>query len=170
MLTLTLVCIPLSVMWSYLENILVFMGQNPLISKEAGKFSLWLIPALFAYANLQPLVTYYQTQSIIFPLLLSSCASMCCHIPLCWALVFKSRLGHFGAALSIGITYWFNVIFLLLYMKFSPACEKTRVSIFSYQFQGVGEFLRFAIPSSVMIWYSNTQFWRVSESLVCFRL
>ncbi|XP_062109448.1 protein DETOXIFICATION 14-like [Humulus lupulus] len=156
-LTLTLVCIPLSLMWSYLEKILVFMGQNPLISREAGKFSLWLIPALFAYAILQPLIRYFQTQSIIYPLLLSSCASICCHIPLCWALVFKSRLGHFGAALSIGISYWLNVSLLVLYMKFSPACESTRVSIFSNLFQGFGEFLWFAIPSSFMIcleWWS----------------
>ncbi|XP_030498725.2 protein DETOXIFICATION 14 [Cannabis sativa] len=150
-LTLILVSIPLSLMWFYMEKILVFMGQDPIISREAGKFSIWLIPALFAYATLQPLVRYFMTQSITYPLLLSSFASICCHLPICWALVFKSRLGHFGAALSIGFSYWLNVSLLLLFMKFSPTCEKTRASIFSNLFQGVGEFLRFAIPSSLMI-------------------
>lgn len=133
------------------------MGQDPQISKEAGKFAIWLIPALFAYGTLQPLVKYFQTQSMIFPLLVSACTSLCCHVPLCWFLVFKTGLEHLGAALSIGISYWLNVILLVLYMKFSPACESTRIPISSELFQGLREFFRFAIPSAVMIcleWWS----------------
>ncbi|XP_015895584.3 protein DETOXIFICATION 14-like [Ziziphus jujuba] len=155
--SLTLVCFPLSLMWFYIENILIFMGQDPLISQEAGKFTMWLIPALFAYATLQPLVKYFQTQSLIVPLLVTSCCSIFSHIPLCWVLVFKSGLGHVGAALSIGISYWLNVILLALYMRFSPACATTRVPISLEIFQGIGEFLSFAIPSAVMIcleWWS----------------
>ncbi|KAL9998821.1 putative multi antimicrobial extrusion protein [Helianthus debilis subsp. tardiflorus] len=33
--SLLLVCIPLSVLWKYMENILVLMGQSPSISHEA---------------------------------------------------------------------------------------------------------------------------------------
>lgn len=150
--SLNLVCFPLSVMWMYMENILILMGQDPLISQEAGKFTMWLIPALFAYATLQPLVKYFQTQSLIFPLLVSSSASLLSHVPLCWVLVFKSGLGHVGAALAIGFSYWLNVVLLALYMRFSPACASTRVPISLEIFQGIGEFLGFAIPSAVMIW------------------
>ncbi|XP_062109988.1 protein DETOXIFICATION 14-like isoform X1 [Humulus lupulus] len=148
--SLILVCIPLSLVWSYIGKILVLVGQDPQISREAGQFLLWLIPALFAYATLQPLIRYFQSQSLIKPLLVSSCVSICCHVPLCWTLVFKCGLQHCGAAISIGISYWLNVILLLLYMTFSPACESTRVPIFSELFQGFGEFLRFAIPSAAM--------------------
>lgn len=150
---LSLVCILLSIILIYMGKILIFMGQDPLISQEAGKFAIWLIPALFAYGTLQPLVKYFQTQSLIIPLLVSACASICCHVPLCWLLVFKSGLGHLGAALSIGISYWLNVILLVLYMKCSPDCENTRISISLELFQGLREFLRFAIPSAVMVWY-----------------
>ncbi|PON35431.1 Multi antimicrobial extrusion protein [Trema orientale] len=155
--SLIIVCLPLSLMWIYVGKILVFMGQDPVISTEAGQFLLWLIPALFAYATLQPLVRYFQSQSLTSPLLVSSCVSICCHVPLCWTLVFKSGLEHRGAALSIGISYWLNVILLYLYMIFSPTCESTRVPIFTELFQGFGEFLRFAIPSAAMIcfeWWS----------------
>ncbi|XP_024021593.1 protein DETOXIFICATION 14-like isoform X2 [Morus notabilis] len=154
---LSLACILLSIILIYTEKILIFMGQDPLISQEAGKFAIWLIPALFAYGTLQPLVKYFQTQSLIIPLLVSACASICCHVPLCWLLVFKSGLGHLGAALSIGISYWLNVILLVLYMKCSPDCENTRISISLELFQGLREFLRFAIPSAVMVcleWWS----------------
>lgn len=155
--SLFLVCLPLSVIWIYMGKLLTFMGQDPLISYEAGKFTMWLVPALFAYATLQPLVRYFQTQSLTMPMLLSSCAALCFHMPLCWVLVFKSGLGNLGAALAISISYWLNAIFLVLYMKYSSACEKTRVPVSMEVFQGMGEFFRFAIPSAVMIcleWWS----------------
>lgn len=155
--SLFLVCLPLSVIWIYMGKLLTFMGQDPLISYEAGKFTMWLVPALFGYATLQPLVRYFQTQSLTMPMLLSSCAALCFHMPLCWVLVFKSGLGNLGAALAISISYWLNAIFLVLYMKYSSACEKTRVPVSMEVFQGMGEFFRFAIPSAVMIcleWWS----------------
>ncbi|KAA8532618.1 hypothetical protein F0562_032566 [Nyssa sinensis] len=155
--SLIIVCVPISIIWMYMGKILIFIGQDPLISHEAGKFTMWLVPALFAYATLQPLVRYFQTQSLVLPMLISSCATLCFHIPLCWMLVFESGLDNLGAALAISISYWLNVIFLGLYMKYSSSCEKTRVPISMEMFQGIGEFFRFAIPSAVMIcleWWS----------------
>ncbi|CAL8097045.1 unnamed protein product [Prunus armeniaca] len=155
--SLLLVCLPVSLVWIYMGEILIFMGQDPLISLEAGKFARMLLPALFAYATLQPLCKYLQTQSLIIPLLVCGCASLCFHIPFCWAMVFKSGLGHLGAALAIGMSYWLNVILLILYVTYSTACARTRVPISLELFQGIREFLRFAIPSAVMIcleWWS----------------
>uniref|UniRef100_A0A2N9IQ37 Protein DETOXIFICATION n=1 Tax=Fagus sylvatica TaxID=28930 RepID=A0A2N9IQ37_FAGSY len=149
--SLILVCLPLSLIWIYMGNLLSFIGQDPIISHEAGKFTMWLVPALFAYAVLQPLVRYFQTQSLVKPMLISSCAILCIHIPLCWVLVFKSGLEKLGAAVAISISYWLNVILLGLYMKYSSACQKTLVPISMELFQGIGEFFRFAIPSAVMI-------------------
>lgn len=129
-----------------------FIGQDPVISNEAGRFSIWLVPALFGYATLQALVRYFQTQSLIMPLLLTSCAILGFHMPLCWVLVFKSRLGSLGVALAIGMSYWLNVIILGLYMKYSSACEKTCVPVSMEVLAGIGEFFRFPIPSAIMIW------------------
>lgn len=154
-LSLTLVCIPLSFLWLYMEKLLIFTGQDPLISREAGKFSSCLIPALFSYAAMQPLVRYFQAQSLTFPMLVSSCLSLCLHVPLCWALVFKSRLRNLGAAVAIDVSYWLNVVFMALLARHSQGCEKTRFVVSSDIFHGVGEFFRFAIPSAVMIWYVN---------------
>jgi MATE family multidrug resistance protein len=150
--SLILVCLPLSLIWIYMGKLLSFIGQDPLISHEAGKFTMWLVPALFAYATLQPLVKYFQTQSLVKPMLISSCAILCFHIPLCWILVFKSGLENLGAAVAISISYWLNVILLGLYVKYYSACKKTLVPISMELFQGIGEFFRFAIPSTVMIW------------------
>jgi MATE family multidrug resistance protein len=151
--SINLVCLPLSLIWIYMEDLLILIGQDPLISREAGKFTIWLIPALFAYATLQPLIRYFQTQSLIVPMLISSCATLLFHIPLCWVLVFKSGLDDLGGALAISISYWLNVILLVFYMEFSSACSKTRVPISKEVFHGIREFFCFAIPSAVMIWY-----------------
>ncbi|XP_042984910.1 protein DETOXIFICATION 12-like isoform X1 [Carya illinoinensis] len=155
--SMILVCIPVSLIWINIGKLLILIGQDPLISHEAGKFTVWLVPALFGYATLQPLVRYFQTQSLVMPMLICSCVTLSFHIPLCWALVFKSGLGNLGAASAISISYWLNVILLGLYMKYSPACAKTRIPISMELFQGIGEFFHFAIPSAVMIcleWWS----------------
>ncbi|XP_030950870.1 protein DETOXIFICATION 12-like isoform X2 [Quercus lobata] len=155
--SLNLVCLPLCLLWMNMGKLLSLIGQDPLISHEAGKFTMWLVPALFAYATLQPLVRYLQTQSIVKPMLISSFVILCFHIPLCWVLVFKSGLGNLGAALAMGISDWLNVILLGLYVKYSSACKKTLVPISKEMFQGSGEFFRFAIPSAIMIcleWWS----------------
>ncbi|KAK7280398.1 hypothetical protein RJT34_25462 [Clitoria ternatea] len=155
--SMILVCVPLSILWINMEKILVFIGQDPLISHEAGKFIMGLVPALFAYAILQPLVRYFQIQSLLLPMLAISCAILCLHIPLCWALVFKTELKNVGGALAICISLWLDVILLGLYMRYSSACEKTRAPISMELFKGIWEFFRFAIPSAVMIcleWWS----------------
>ncbi|GFY86758.1 MATE efflux family protein [Actinidia rufa] len=136
---------------------LSYQCQDPLISAEAGKYAIWLIPSLFPYAILESMVPYLQTQSLILPMLLCSTITLSFHIPCCWALVFKFELGTKGAALAISLSYWVNVILLGIYLKYSSACEKTRASFSKDVFLSIGEFFRFALPSAGMVcleWWS----------------
>lgn len=156
-ISLLIVCIPLAIFWRFTGTILVLIGQSPSISHEAGKFITWLIPALFASAILQPLVRYFQMQSKLWPMLISSTAALCLHVPLCWSLVYKTGLGNVGAAVSMGVAMWLNAIFLLFYMMYSPSCAKTRAPFSLEVFRGMRQFFSFAIPSAVMIclqWWS----------------
>lgn len=155
--SLFIVCIPLSVLWSYMGEILSFIGQDPLVSQEAGKFATRLIPALFAYATIHPLVRFFQAQSLVLPLIMSSMSALCCHVVLCWSLVFKFGLGNLGAAIAISVSYWLNATVLGLYMTFSSRCSKTRGKISMSVFKGMKEFFRFGVPSASMIcleWWS----------------
>ncbi|KMT08175.1 hypothetical protein BVRB_6g142980 [Beta vulgaris subsp. vulgaris] len=155
--SLSLFSIPLCIIWIYMGNILVFIGQDPSIAHEAGRFMTYLTPTLFAYAVFQPLLRYFQSQSLVVPMVVSSVATLCLHIPLCWALVFKSGLGNLGGAVAMSLSNWLSAIFLALYMKLSPSCAPTRSPLSMEIFHGIGEFLRFAIPSASMIcleWWS----------------
>ncbi|OMO55634.1 Multi antimicrobial extrusion protein [Corchorus capsularis] len=158
MISLAIVSIPVSVLWIFMENILTLLGQDPLIAHEAGKYSCWLIPALFGFAILQSLIRYFLAQSLILPMLLSSCLVLCFHVPLCWILVFKLDLGIEGSALSVGVSYWLNVIFLGFYIKYSSTCKKTSSFWISEDMLiTIKEFFRLAIPSALMMcleWWS----------------
>ncbi|XP_019177821.1 PREDICTED: protein DETOXIFICATION 14-like isoform X1 [Ipomoea nil] len=150
-LCLFLVCIPVSILWLFTERLLKFIGQDPSIAAQAGNYAIWLIPTLFPYAILQSLVRYLQTQSLVLPMLWSSVASLCLQLSICWAFIFKLNLGNAGAALSIGVSYWFNVILILVYVKYSSTCEKSHASLSWDVYRSMGEFFRFALPSAVMV-------------------
>lgn len=152
-LSLITICLPVSLFWIFMDEFLRFMGQDPQISHVASIYSIWLIPALFGDAILQSLVRYFQSQSQILPLFLSSCATICFHVPLCWVLVHQTNLGYAGAALAITLALWFNVIVLGFYMRWSASCESTRTLILGEVFASLKEFLSYALPSAVMCWY-----------------
>jgi multidrug resistance protein, MATE family len=150
--TLLVVCLPISLIWASMGKILTFIGQDPLISHEAGRYAVWMIPSLFAYAVVQPLVKFLQAQSLIFPMLFASFAILVIHVPLCYILVYFSGLGNVGAALSISISYWLNAIILGLYIRYSASCDRSRSPLSAAAFKGINEFLRLALPSAVMVW------------------
>nr|GMC58283.1 protein DETOXIFICATION 14-like [Ipomoea batatas] len=91
------------------------------------------------------------TQSLILPMLWTAVAALCLQLPICWAFIFKLNLGNAGAALSIGVSYWFNVILILVYVKYSSTCKKSRATLSWDVFATMREFFRFALPSAVMV-------------------
>ncbi|XP_039143191.1 protein DETOXIFICATION 16-like [Dioscorea cayenensis subsp. rotundata] len=151
MLVLTLVSVPLAVIWTYTGEILASLGQDPEISAQAGIYARWMIPVLFAYGLLQCLTRFLQTQNNVVPLMISSGITTLLHLLICWLLVFKSGLGHKGAALAMSISYWLNVILLVLYVKFSPACKKTWTGFSSEALHDILNFIKLAIPSACMV-------------------
>ncbi|KVI02785.1 hypothetical protein Ccrd_018925, partial [Cynara cardunculus var. scolymus] len=147
-ISLLLVCIPVSISWIFLDKFLILIGQDPLISIQARKFSIYLIPALFAGAILKPLVRSLQTQSLTRPLLVSSALALCINVPLCWAFVFKFKMGSVGAAIAFSVSNWLYLMLIVFHIKFSISCENTRVTLSMNAIVGIKEFFRFGIPSA----------------------
>ncbi|XP_021903505.1 protein DETOXIFICATION 8-like [Carica papaya] len=67
-LCLIIACIPICILWIFTDKLLILNGQDPSVSTVARSFSIYLIPRLFAYAVLQPLIRFLQTQSLIYRL------------------------------------------------------------------------------------------------------
>lgn len=154
MLVLSIASIPVSVIWAYAGHILIALGQDPEIASRAQLYTQWMIPSLFAYGLLQCQVKFLQTQNIVVSLMVSSGITAVLHPFICWILVFKTDLGAKGAALANGLSYWINVLILALYIRFSPSCKNSWTSFSREAFGGLLSFLRLAVPSAVMVWYS----------------
>ncbi|KAL1318437.1 hypothetical protein HN51_070753 [Arachis hypogaea] len=151
MLILMIVSVPLAVIWINTRSILMFLGQDPEISTEAGSYAQLMVPSLFAYGLLQCLNRFLQTQNIVFPMVFCSGITTLLHVLICWIMVFKSGLGSRGAAIANSISYWINVLLLSLYVKLSPSCARTWSGFSKEAFQNIPSFLRLAIPSAVMV-------------------
>lgn len=145
--------IPISIIWINTKSILIFLGQDPEISTEAGNYAKLMVPSIFAYGLIQCLNRFLQTQNIVFPMMFISAVITLLHALLCWILVFKSGLGGRGAALANSISYWLNVTMLSLYVKFSPSCKKTWTGFSKEALHNIPMFLRIATPSTIMVWY-----------------
>ncbi|KAF3443464.1 hypothetical protein FNV43_RR13146 [Rhamnella rubrinervis] len=156
-ISLILICPPLCILWMFMEKFLTLLGQDALISSQAQSYSMWLIPALFASAILKPLTRYFQSQSLILPMLLTSFVILLFHIPSCWIFIYKLELGSHGAAIAFSLSTWLNVILLGFYVRYSTALESTRIAFSKDVFLGIAEFFRFGVPSAVMVclkWWS----------------
>ncbi|XP_022135494.1 protein DETOXIFICATION 16-like isoform X1 [Momordica charantia] len=151
MFVLLLVSVPLAVIWANTGEILKFLGQDAQISAEAGKYALCMIPSLFAFGLLQCLNRFLQTQNIVFPMMVSSGIAALLHILICWILIFKTGLEIRGAALANAISYWLNVLMLILYVKFSSSCSKSWTGFSMQAFHNIPYFLKLAIPSALMV-------------------
>ncbi|MCL7023238.1 hypothetical protein MKW94_028721, partial [Papaver nudicaule] len=73
------------------------------------------------------------------------------HFLVCWVLVFKAGLGNRGAAMANSISYWINLILLVLYVKYSGKCERTWTGFSKEAFHDVLNFIRLAFPSAIMV-------------------
>ncbi|EEF36019.1 conserved hypothetical protein [Ricinus communis] len=68
--------IPLATVWANTLPILIACGQDKAISMEAGTYARFMIPSLFAYALLQCLNKFLQTQNNVTPMMITSGFSM----------------------------------------------------------------------------------------------
>jgi MATE family multidrug resistance protein len=152
MLVLITICVPVSVMWNFTEPILIFIRQNRDVSTEAASYIRWLIPGLFGYALVQCQTRFLNNQRVVVPLMLSSLICSVLNVPLCWLLVFKSPFANKGAAMALSISYWFNAIFLALYIRFSHTCKATWKGFSRDAFHHVSQFLKLAASSALMLW------------------
>ncbi|KAL2620696.1 hypothetical protein R1flu_000901 [Riccia fluitans] len=148
---LTIICIPISFIWWYLGPILTAIGQNPEIAERAQEYTRFLIPTLFAYACLQPLVKFMQTQSAVKAMALLSAITLVIHVSLCYFIIYQWGAGFRGAAIATGISQWINFLFLACYLLLSSNFNKTWTGFSSEAFNDIYPFLKIALPSALLI-------------------
>ncbi|CAA7023690.1 unnamed protein product [Microthlaspi erraticum] len=144
------ICFLISILWIYIDKLLISLGQDPGISRVAGSYAFWLIPALFAHAIVIPLTRFLLAQGLVLPLLYTAVTILLFHIPVCWTLVYVFGLGSNGAALAISISFCLYAVILTCYVRFSSSCEKTRGFVSDDFLSSVKQIFRYGIPSAAM--------------------
>ncbi|CAI0398715.1 unnamed protein product [Linum tenue] len=157
MLTFTILCIPISVLWSFTGPILRFLKQNEAISTLAGESTPWLIPSIFPFGIIQCQNRFLQTQNITLPQMVSSAVGCVVHALSCWVLIFRLDMGNRGACLANGVTYSTVAVMLTAYIKFSGRCDDTWTGFSLECARDVVSFLRLGVPSGLMT--CSLEFW-----------
>ncbi|KAL3689690.1 hypothetical protein R1sor_015999 [Riccia sorocarpa] len=138
---LSLVCIPISILWWNMAPFLKLIGQDPVISDAAQEYIRLLIPTLFAYAFIQPMVKFLQTQSAVKAMAVFVAITLVVHIPMSYLLI--QQLGFRGAAIATGISQWLN--------GFSSTFKETWTGFSTEAMEDIYPFLKIAVPSTIMM-------------------
>ncbi|MCO5549228.1 hypothetical protein L7F22_002695 [Adiantum nelumboides] len=157
MVVLSIAAVPIAVIWVFMEQIFLAVGQDAQLASKAGAYGVWLTPGLFAISFYMPLVKFLQTQSLVVPLFGCFTITLIIHIPICWFLVFHTSLGYKGAAVANSISVWITVLSLTLYVRFSPKCEASRAPLSLEAVKDLRGYLKLAVPSAMMTcleWWS----------------
>ncbi|KAM7280880.1 hypothetical protein ACFE04_008014 [Oxalis oulophora] len=154
LLATSILLVPIYV-WSPL--ILQAMGQTTEISNATGRFALWMIPQLFAYALNFPIQKFLQAQGKIYVMAWLSASVMILHAFLNWLLILKLEWGLIGAAITLNTSWWLIVISQLVYIFITKSDGAW--SGFSWlAFTGLPKFFKLSLASAIMLclecWYN----------------
>ncbi|CAI9088692.1 OLC1v1023097C1 [Oldenlandia corymbosa var. corymbosa] len=141
----------ISILWWFSDKILILLHQDPEISKSAGLYLKFLIPGLFAYAILQNILRFLQTQSVVAPLVVCSVLPLIIHIGITYVLVKCTALAFRGAALAASISLWISVLMLGCYVLCATKFKDTWDGFSMESFLYVPATLKLALPCAAMV-------------------
>jgi len=146
----------MSLIYIFATPILLVIGQQKDIAEMAGKFALWMLPQLFAYAMNFPLAKFLQAQSKVMVMSIIAGCALVVHVLLSWILIFKVGWGLPAAALVLNLSWWIIVLAQIGYV-FSGACRDAWAGFSWSAFSNLGAFVRLSLASGVMLcleaWY-----------------
>ncbi|KAH9692793.1 protein DETOXIFICATION 33 [Citrus sinensis] len=134
-----------------------FSVENSVIAGLAfGKFALWMLPQLFAYALNFPIQKFLQAQRKVLVMAWISAIVLVLHALFSWLLILKLGWGLIGAAITLNLSWWLIVILQLLYIFITKSDGAW--SGFSWlAFADLWAFVKLSLASAVMLclefWY-----------------
>ncbi|XP_048129027.1 protein DETOXIFICATION 33-like [Rhodamnia argentea] len=146
----------LTPIYIFVSPILQILRQDKHISEVAGKYSLWVIPQLYAYALNFPVQKFLQSQSKVWVMTIISLVAVALHGLLNWVFLSKLQYGLLGAAIAGNISWWFLVVAQTIYVVggYFPLAW-TGFSMLA--FRSLASFVKLSLASGIMLclelWY-----------------
>lgn len=141
----------LSVTYIFATPILKLLGQSHEIAELAGRFSIWMIPELFAYAVNFPIQKFLQAQSKVMAMAWISAAVLVIHVILSWLFIIKLEMGLVGAAITLNFAWFLLDVGQLVYVL-SASCKDSWTGFSWLAFTELVDFLGLSLASAVMLW------------------
>ncbi|VAH54859.1 unnamed protein product [Triticum turgidum subsp. durum] len=88
------------------EPLLLAIGQDPVVAREAARFALYMLPGAFSLAVNFPTAKFLQAQSKVLVLAWIGVTGLCFHVALTYLLVTVLGWGFRGAAAAYDLTLW----------------------------------------------------------------
>lgn len=120
----------------------------------AGKFAMWMIPQLFAYALNFPIQKFLQAQRKVMVMACIAGVVLVQHAILSWLLILRLGWGLAGAAITLNISWWFIVVSQLLYI-FITKSDGAWSGFSCLAFADLFSFVKLSLASAVMLWYKS---------------
>ncbi|CAL9160466.1 protein DETOXIFICATION 33-like [Musa acuminata AAA Group] len=147
---LTAMCICLLPIYLFATHILLLFHQDAEIAVLAGRFSLYMIPQLFAYGLNFPIQKFLQAQSKVMTMAVVSAVALLFHLFLSWLLIVQFKLGLVGAATSLNAAWWVVVVGQFIYVAWGY-CPGAWNGFSWGAFRDLGAFARLSIASAIMM-------------------
>ncbi|RAL49363.1 hypothetical protein DM860_012796 [Cuscuta australis] len=146
----------LTPVYIFASPILKLFHQDKHISHVAGKYAIWAIPQLFAYAFNFPMQKFLQSQTKVWVIALVSLATLALHSLLTWALVMKLGHGLLGAAIAGNVSWWVLILAQAAYIV-SGRFPESWTGFSFMAFKSLFNFVKLSLASAAMLclelWY-----------------
>ncbi|KAJ9549774.1 hypothetical protein OSB04_022317 [Centaurea solstitialis] len=93
-------------------SVLRLLQQTPSIATAAGRYAVWMIPQLFAYATIIPVAKFLQAQSNIMPMAFIALVAVVIHL----GCDDETGVGLVGAAVVLDCSWWFMTVGQVTYV------------------------------------------------------
>jgi MATE family multidrug resistance protein len=138
-LVMVLASIPILILWTFTEPILLLLGQDKEIARLSAFFMMYMIPGLLPQLIYNCVLRYLQAQSIMKASLIITLFSVPVNFFLQILFVYGINgfgiIGPQGACLATSITYILNMIMIIIYTAYFEGYEcwgKILVANFPY--------------------------------------
>jgi MATE family multidrug resistance protein len=145
---LTMLLIPVSILWWNCDTVLLWIGQDPEVSARVTIYLRYLLIGAPAYIYFEATKKYVEAQGIMHISTIAIGISIPIYAVLNYVLVYMEpfKLGFIGIPISISITYWLMLSIMLFYIRFIDGYSAW--GGFSLEcFKGLGTYMRLAVPA-----------------------
>ncbi|KAL3819633.1 hypothetical protein ACJIZ3_005538 [Penstemon smallii] len=147
----------------FASPILKSLGQDEIISKEAGTIALWFVPVIYSFVVSFSCQMFLQAQSKNMIITYLAAFSLAIHVLFSWLLTVKYEFGVTGAMVSTILAYWIPNVGQLIFV-ISGGCSETWKGFTTLAFKDLWPVVKLSLSSGAMLCL-NISGWEMMISL-----